>query len=53
MPPSAGKCENEDWEKKYAPKVTRKRLTVGIGIYVFWLAFLAALAAQRWLGTVQ
>jgi len=43
----------EDWEKKYAPKVRRIHIMLISTVYVLWLGFLAVMAAQRWLGALQ
>ena len=50
---AAAASRNHDWEREFAPKVTRRRLLVGIVIYAAWLAFLAVLAGERWLGSLQ
>ncbi|MBN2562820.1 MAG: hypothetical protein JXQ75_18000 [Phycisphaerae bacterium] len=41
------------WEKKYAPRVTRRHVAVAVTVYALWLAFLAIIAANRWLGSLQ
>ncbi|MFQ5423364.1 MAG: hypothetical protein ACE5F9_05225 [Phycisphaerae bacterium] len=43
----------ETWETEDAPHVTRRSIVVSATIYGVWLLFLAGLAAQRWLGSLQ
>jgi len=43
----------ENWEKKYAPKVGRGRMVLVSIIYFVWIGFLAVTSAQRWLGVMQ
>ncbi len=50
--PKQNPIEN-DWEKEYAPCVTRRRLVFGLVVFSLWLAFLAVFAATRWLGSLQ
>ncbi len=42
-----------NWEKKYAPKVTRGRIVFVSVLYLGWIGFLAVTSAQRWLGALQ
>jgi hypothetical protein len=42
-----------DWEKEFAPIVTRRQVAVSFVIYAVWLGFLAVLAVQRWFGSLQ
>ena len=41
------------WEKEHAPRITRKKVLLAVGVYCVWLAFLATLAAIRWFGSLQ
>ncbi len=45
--------EDNDWEREYAPRVTRRQLACGVVVFGLWLAFLAYFAASRWLGSLQ
>ena len=43
-------AQEDNWEKKFAPKVGRGRIVLVSVIYLVWIGFLAATSAQRWLG---
>ncbi len=38
------------WEKKYAPKITRRQVIVALAVYGVWIAFLLIFALRRWFG---
>ncbi len=53
MSPSSQTSPDLGWEKQHAPRVTRGRLVIALAIYGIWFAFLAVIAANRWLGALQ
>ena len=53
MTKSAHAPDSEDWDKKFAPRIGKKRLIASCFLYFGWIAFLAVLAAQRWYGSLQ
>ena len=46
-------AQEDNWEKKFAPKVGRGRIVLVSVIYLVWIGFLAVTSAQRWLGALQ
>lgn len=41
------------WEKEFAPKITGRRFTLSVVIYLIWIGFLAVIAAHRWFISLQ
>jgi len=37
-----------EWEKEFAPRVTRRHLTLVVTVYCAWIALLAVLAMNCW-----
>ncbi len=50
---AAVKDDDRAWEKELAPRVTRGKVVFVAIIYGLWIAFLAAIAAHRWFGSLQ
>ncbi len=44
---------SNDWETEDTPRISKRSIVVAAAVYAVWIAFLAALAAQRWLGGLQ
>jgi hypothetical protein len=49
----AVKDDDRAWEKELAPRVTRGKVVFVAVLYALWIAFLAAVAANRWFGSLQ
>lgn len=47
------KDDDRAWEKELAPHVTRGYVILVGLIYAAWIAVLAAIAANRWFGSLQ
>jgi hypothetical protein len=50
---TAVKDDDRTWEKELAPRVTRSKVVFVTVLYALWIAFLAAVAANRWFGSLQ
>lgn len=46
-------AQEENWEKKFAPKISRGRMVFVSILFLAWIGFLAVTSAQRWLGALQ
>lgn len=54
MAAKAQPAKKDNWQKEYAPRVTRRHLALLAAVYGLWVAFLATLAVSRWwLGSLQ
>ncbi len=45
--------DESDWERTYAPSVTRAQILSVSALYLAWTGFLALLAFRRWFGDLQ
>ena len=45
--------KNHEWEKEYAPKITRTHVILASLLYAAWMIFLAIIAIHRWFGDLQ
>jgi hypothetical protein len=46
-------ARDRNWEKQFAPKITRRQVVTAVVVYAVWLGFLAFLAIDRWFGSLQ
>jgi hypothetical protein len=53
MAPPPEATEDRGWEKAFAPRISSKHLVLAAIVNGLWIAFLAALAAGRWFGSLQ
>ncbi|MFQ5430833.1 MAG: hypothetical protein ACE5E1_11040 [Phycisphaerae bacterium] len=53
MAKTASPPDDHAWEKRFAPRVTVRRVIfLGI-VFLLWIGFLAFLATQRWFGALR